>query len=483
MAFLIGGANSAADTGYDIENSLRCNGTDSYLTFTLGTPTSQRIATFSAWGKFMGQRSGSNDNSFWSFGNDYGQAIDIVRTNGTVTVYIDDSDQVYLNFNNGPYLRDPSAWYHLFVQIDTTQGTATNRMKFYLNGTQLDNTTASHENQPDEDYDIPGLASGQVMGMAARNGTAHFIDGYIAEMIYLDGTVGAISDFGETDEDSGIWKPKKYTAGNFGNNGAWLEFKQSGTGADASGIGADTSGNTNHFAVNNLAAIDQTTDTPTNNFATLNGLTVNYALRYHTLSEGNLRHTGIDSSADAGAAYSTMAFNTGKWYCEVKAIDVRGTTYPHIGVIPVDYSVEVGASGQPGYSATDTVAYEPDGRKLLNGSQLSYGDSFTDNDIIGIAIDCDDGAVYFSKNGTFQDSGDPTSGASKTGAALSFTPSKYYYFSSGVYEATSIFDYNFGNPPYANSSSVADGAGYGAFEYAPPSGYYALCTKNLAKYG
>ena len=207
MAFLIGGANSLT-AGYDIENSCRIKPADEgSLSFTLGTPTSQRIATFSAWGKFNGQRSGSYDSSFWSMGDDYGQAMNVVRTKGTPQIYLDDSDGKYLNFNNAPFLRDSSAWYHLFVQIDTTQSTATNRMKFFINGTQLDNTLASHESSPDEDYDIPGLASGQVLRIASRAGTTHFIDGYIAEMIYLDGTVGAISDFGETDSASGIWKP------------------------------------------------------------------------------------------------------------------------------------------------------------------------------------------------------------------------------------------------------------------------------------
>ena len=165
MAFVEVAANTL-DDAYSIENSLRCNGTDSYLNFTLGTPTSQRIATFSAWGKFNGQRSGSNDNSFWSMGDDAGQAMNVVRTAGTPQIYLDDSDGKNLSFNNGPNLRDSAAWYHFVVQIDTTQSTATNRMKWFINGTQLDNTIASHEVSPDQNYDIPGLASGQTIFIA-----------------------------------------------------------------------------------------------------------------------------------------------------------------------------------------------------------------------------------------------------------------------------------------------------------------------------
>jgi len=481
MAFLIGGANSAADTGYDIENSLRCNGTDSYLTFTLGTPTSQRIATFSAWGKFMGQRSGSNDNSFWSFGNDYGQAIDIVRTNGTVTVYIDDSDQVYLNFNNGPYLRDPSAWYHLFVQIDTTQGTATNRMKFYLNGTQLDNTTASHENQPDEDYDIPGLASGQVMGMAARNGTAHFIDGYIAEMIYLDGTVGAISDFGETDEDSGIWKPKKYTAGNFGNNGAWLEFKQSGTGADASGIGADTSGNTNHFTIDSDESITvfQTTDSPTNNFCTFNPISIGLG----TLLEGN---TQFDHDNGDAAVFGTMGMTNGKWYWEVKGLgaDNGGVQKWTPGIIGSEDHFEYN-NHDGGFAPEATSVYLGNGNVYENNSSVSSDyDTAVQNDIISIAVDMDNLKIYFAKNGTWMNSGDPTSGATGTGAvALTASFAPYIPIFGEGSGAEISFAVNFGNPSFSISSSQADDNGYGNFEYDVPTGFYALCTKNLAEFG
>ena len=234
MAFVEVAANTLDDGVYEISNSLRCNGTDSYLTFTLGTPTSQRIATFSAWGKFNGQRAGSNDNSFWSFGDDYGQAMNVVRTAGTPQIYIDDSDGINLSFNNGPNLRDTAAWYHFVVQIDTTQSTATNRMKWFINGTQLDNTTASHEVSPDQNYDIPGLASGQTMSISKRaSSSSHYIDGYIAEMIYLDGSIAAPTEFGEVN-DNGVWIPKKPSGLTFGNNCAWLEFKQTGTSANAS---------------------------------------------------------------------------------------------------------------------------------------------------------------------------------------------------------------------------------------------------------
>ena len=460
MAFVEVAANTLDDGVYEISNSLRCNGTDSYLTFTLGTPTSQRIATFSAWGKFNGQRAGSNDNSFWSFGDDYGQAMNVVRTAGTPQIYLDDSDGKNLSFNNGPNLRDTAAWYHFVVQIDTTQSTATNRMKWFINGTQLDNTTASHEASPDQNYDIPGLASGQVMGISARAGSAHFIDGYIAEMIYLDGSIAAPTNFGKVN-DNGVWVPKKPSGLTFGNNGAWLEFKQTGTSANASGIGADTSGNGNHFAVNNLAAIDVCTDTPTNNFCTMNPL----GMGGGTLAEGFLKETTDDN---AGCP-ATFAVANGKWYWE---IEITAGSNNHIGVADADYYSLLAASPND-YRIT---LYQPDGRVFNMGSTTQSGDSgrvYDTNDIMGIRLDLDSGTRTIK---WYED--DTLIATENIGSAqVLLTPF------SGKGGASNTCSYNFGNPSFTVSSGNADENGYGNFEYAVPSGHYALCTKNLAEYG
>ena len=483
MVFLVGGANSASG-GYEISNSLRCNGTDSYLNFTLGTPTSQRIATFSAWGKFNGQKSGSHDTSFWSMGDDYGQAMNVVRTKGTPQIYLDDSDGKQISWDNGPNFRDPSAWYHFVVQIDTTQSTDSNRMKWFINGTQLDNSTNSSVGYPTQNYDIPGLASGQTMTISKRaSSSSHYIDGYIAEMIYLDGSIAAPTEFGETN-DNGVWIPKEPTGLTFGNNGTWLEFKQTGTSANASGIGADTSGNTNHYTVNNLAAIDVTTDTPTNNFATLNPL-ANY-FNPATLSEGNTR---VDFANDASTSYiiSTIGVASGKWYCEVKGVDIP--SYGEIGIASRprqdDGNDDKLTANQYNYGYTAN-----NGNVKSNSTAgSSYGNSYSDGDMIGIAMDLDNNKLYFSKNGTWQNSGDPTTGSTGTGAfsiaAASTTHDGVYYFAGGsnINNDDTRMDFNFGNAPYSISSGNADANGYGNFEYAVPSGYYSLCTKNLAEYG
>jgi len=483
---VVGGTQS---TGYDIENSLRCNGSDSYLNFTLGTPTSAKKATFSAWGKFNGVRAGSHDNSFWSMGDDSGQAMNIVRTNGTPQIYLDDSDGKYLNFNN-LYLRDSAAWYHFVVQIDTTQSTATNRLKWFINGTQLDNSTASHEAQPDQNYDVPGLASGQVMRISSRGGSAHFIDGYIAEMIYLDGSIANPSEFGETNEDTGIWVPKKPTGLSFGNNGVWLEFKQTGTSANASGIGADTSGNGNHYTVNNLAAVDVCTDTPSNNFCTLqenynddgnNTVPADY-------SEGNTKMLTTVDGWKFGRG--TFLLEAGKWYAEVKATETGSGETGNFGIVPSEGGVVLGNTDDNDVFEGCRITLSSSSTDLLKldtGSGSTIFNNFASGNTAMLAIDLDNNKIWVGREGTWynDNNASTTLDASNHDIAL---PSVNHGWVFGVGQSRNgsdnvTYEYNWGNPPNSISSGNADANGYGNFEFAVPSGFYAVCTKNLAEYG
>jgi hypothetical protein len=299
----------------------------------------------------------------------------------------------------------------------------------------------------------------------------------MCEVAHVDGQQLAPTAFGEFDDDSGIWKPKDFKNDTtFGTNGYYLEFKQSGVGTNASGMGADTSGNDNHFAVNNLTAIDQSTDTCTNNFAVLNRLawTTGSGL---TFSEGNLKVA--NSVSDWRPVISTIPVTTGKWYCEIKCTAIgSGAQY---GVTPItDYNDPGNLAFNIGDQAR-TFVYINDGNKENNGSAASYGNTYTTNDIIGIAIDLTNNYIYFSKNGTFQASGDPTSGSSGTNAAYALTDGYYYGFTFATNAGTA--EINFGSPSFSISSGNSDGNGYGNFEYSVPSGYYALNSKNLAEYG
>jgi hypothetical protein len=220
------------------------------------------------------------------------------------------------------------------------------------------------------------------------------------------------------------------------------------------------------------------TDTCTNNFATLNPLGHN--AKFSTYTEGNLHIVG-NSSSSASRDHSTIAPSQGKWYMEFKAKDIQGTSYPAVGIISSSDAATSGGDQVGG--ATNSVSYRAGGTILSNGSVTDTESTFTDNDIIGIAMDLDNGAVYFHKNGTYQNSGDPTSGSSRTGSLYNFTVSDSYHFSATLFTVDAEVEANFGNPTYGISSGNSDAEGHGNFEYAVPSGYYALNSKNLAEYG
>ena len=467
MAFLIGGANSAAaDTGYNIANSLRFNDGDSaYLDITPGAEGDRTKWTISAWVKrgALGIECGIMGTVETTAAGDSGARMCRLKW--------DDDDNLGIFSDNPDALkvvatavhRDPSAWYHIVCACDTTQATDTNRLKFYVNGTQL--TSFGTTVWPAEDAETGfGYTHAHRVGWGYGGGTEP-LDGYLADVYFIDGTQYAASDFGETDEDSGIWKPKEADV-TFGTNGFFLEFKGTGTSADASGKGADTSGEDNHLDDTNLAATDQCTDTPTNNFCTMNPLANAQA---YTLSEGNLKCVG--TATNDKYLFSTFGLTSGKWYYEVE-VDDQGTR-GQIWLTDADHNStgSIGDhnsalyechNGNWGTSATDT------------GTNTAGAAS--DGDVLTVAIDLDNGQIWTHKNENVNVGGT----AEATGLPLTTT------YRIAVRETDSTFTdfiFNFGNPPTAISSGNADANGYGNFEYAVPSGYYALCTKNLAEFG
>jgi hypothetical protein len=233
-------------------------------------------------------------------------------------------------------------------------------------------------------------------------------------------------------------------------------------------MGADTSGNDNHFAVTNLAATDVTTDTPTNNFCTWNPL-IGRAAAYATFAEGNL-----DADFTSGSVYwratGSIGVTSGKWYAEIKCIDDGGNNDLKIGV-------EHASPDQTTIDGVHKVIESFSGNKASGGSASSYGDTYTNGDIIGVLLDMDNGTIKFSKNGTLM-----ASGASAYTDLISAMPDSGWAFFAYGYDNANV-QANFGNAPFSISSGNADANGYGNFEYAVPSGYYALCTKNLAEYG
>jgi hypothetical protein len=202
------------------------------------------------------------------------------------------------------------------------------------------------------------------------------------------------------------------------------------------------------------------TNATTANYATLNPLVNVPSFNFTTLSNGNLTSIG-NSATNNGVNFSTQTVKTGKWYAEFTCTGSSGS-YPMVGI--TDPTQLGSTGGTPGYGSNG-VGYIASGLKTVNNAQTSYGDSFTTNDVIGIAVDADNGAVYFSKNGTFQNSGVPTSGSSKTGAAYTYTGGTIeFYLSVSAYQSGTGFHANFGQRP---------------FSYTPPTGFVALNTFNL----
>jgi len=469
-------SNSISDLGYEVDNSLRFDGaSNDYLSKTPASDGNLTTMTFSLWikrsklgtdQKFISTNYASSSLFYMRF-NTSDQLQLIGYSGGGATLHV--------NKITNRVFRDTSAWYHLVVTLDSTDATAEDRCKIFING-EIE-TSFNASSNPSLNRTFVWNKSSHVNGIGhyAYDGSSHFY-GYMSEFCFIDGTALDATSFGEFDADSGIWKPIDVSGLTFGTNGFYLPFENSGA------LGQDDSGNGNNWTVNNLTSIDQTTDTPTNNFATFNRL-IKTGNDIKTLANGNTSITASSSSA-WGTLYSTIPVNTGKWYCEIK-IDGINSGDPNnfiFGVKDID-QINHSSNNQVA-DTTNGYGYRGvTGKKENNGTQTTYGNSYTTGDIVGIALDLDNHKLYFSKNGTFQNSGDPTSGATGTGSAFDLTTDKYYVFGTSSYYTQEQYSINFGNPPYTISSGNSDGNGYGNFEYAPPSGYYALNTKNLAEYG
>jgi len=461
------GANSVSGD-YEVSNSLRFDdGSGAYVSRTQ-TAGNRRTFTWSAWVKrgVVGTRQtllsagiDGNDESFLRF--DASDYISFKESTGNSPEFLLDTTPVF---------RDPAAWYHIVYAIDTTQGTDSNRVKLYVNGSQI--TSFQNTNYPSQNYDTRFNNNSQVLylGMNVPDYRDYY-DGYMTEVNYIDGSAKSPTDFGEYD-DNGVWVPKKYS-GSYGTNGFFLEFQQTGTSQNSSGIGADTSGNDNHLAVTNLAGTDVTTDTCTNNYCTLNSIRgpVGSNSSNVPLFEGNLKASHTDNAYKQ--CEGTIFPTAGKWYWETLIVS-DGTDAGAIGIV---------TSGQPtgAYPGTTINGYGYDsygsGSKIHNNSRdNSYGASYTVDDIMGTALDLDNGTLTFYKNNSSQ--GQAYSG---------ITSSLGWSYGHGSYYATNTIIVNFGQEgSFAGQKTAqgnSDANGYGDFYYSPPSGHYALNTKNLAEFG
>ena len=445
-----------------------------FLSTTLGTPTSSRIWTFSTWLKRGGLNStqhifsidsGSNRDAF-SFDSDNGLRL---YFNGSATGYAD--------LSTNRVLRDTSAFYHLVIAVDTTQSTAANRVKLYINGSQYtwDETTVFG----DQNYDTFN-ASGNTFRIGRDRTDGNYFDGILAHTHFVDGTQYTASTFGESDSTSGIWTPKTAPSVTYGNNGFFLKFENSGN------LDLDSSGNSRSFTTS--GTLTQSVDTPSNNFATLNARS-NTSTGF-TFANANLSATF--SSSNWETIQGSQGINKGKWYYEVKASGLS-SGYMMVGWTSVNFMNQSPTNyvGH-GHSEPSYALHYGDGgvyysTSSANTQDSSYGVTYTNNDIIGCAIDIDNGKLYWSKNGTWMNSGVPTSGSTGTGAfSIADTATNYFWnpVISLYNGAQGMF--NFGQGYFGTtqvSSAQADDGGVGIMEYDVPANYRVLCTKNIKDYG
>jgi len=481
---LPGNVASATAGGYEVANSCRFNAADDpYFSRTLGTATNRKKFTISVWVKLGSLVTGdNNEKTIFAAGSDYSGFHLDGNSDPALAFNIDNSDGFSLVTTQ--VLRDHSAWYHLVAAVDTTQGTEANRVKFYINGSQVSNFDTS--NYPDQNYepDINSAVEHRIGKHTTTSGTRKW-DGYMAEFVFIDGTQYAASDFGESDEDSPtIWKPKDVSELTFGTNGFYLDFE------DSSNLGNDASTNTNDWAENNIAAADQATDTPTNNFCTLNPIdTATDSSATFKITEGNLVLGDSGSNDNDMGLRATMGVLGGKWYWEVKKLETAGT----IGIVSSHTDVTGGDVVNNDSVCSRNISSNGTGSSLVYWNNTTFTNDaslqgYAANDIIGVALDMDNGKLYFSINGTFKgfdnNASDPAAG---TNANFTDIPTDKGFIMPYVEKRGSADpsdQFNFGGcPAFSVSSGNADGKGYGNFEYSPPSGFLALCTKNLGSTG
>jgi len=430
--FRIGGVQ-----GYQITNSLRFRASNSaYLTRTPAVAGNRKTATLSVWVKrgslgslmdFLGVGAGNTEALRFTAGNNL-----LVRFGN-------------LDSTTNALFRDPSAWGHLLVARDTTQATSTDRLKVWWNNVAL---TFSSYSVPAQNSDTDLCNS--VLHDIGRGGG--YFDGHLANLYLIDGQALTPSSFGQADVSTGVWVPKAYS-GTFGTTGFFLQFKDA---ASTTTIGYDTSGNSNNFTTSGISVtsgvtFDQMTDTPTLNYAVMNPLDLSGTAA--TFQWANLQVTR--SGASLAQAYSSIWPSSGKWYCEMTA----GADVANLSPGIITGSVNAGANRYLGQDAF-TYAYDVGGQKVNNGSYTAYGNSWTAGDVIGIIIDADNGKLYFSKNGTVQNSGDPVSGTNAAFTSLTGPFRVAVHVENG-----GLGDFNFGQR---------------AFSYTPPSGFKALNTANLS---
>jgi len=453
------------------------------LYYTPSTYSSSTTGTFSFWIK-RGKLSSEGNTVIWSntSTNDNNRTYFSINSDDKIRVSVQYSGSDDDNVTNAKF-RDTFGWMHIVIRLDSTQGTAANRCVIWVNGEQQSMSSNA------------GTPSGNITAFQTSLSNSHFWGGiygsasgldnaYLTQCVYCDGQAYSASNFGETDSTTGEWKPKTDLSGlTFGNNGYWLKFENSAN------MGLDSSGNSNNLT-NNSNEVLQVADNPSNVFATFNPISGSGTMAGNaTFSNGN------NTVLCAGSVYnpfgSTIGVNKGKYYAEFKTLNEPGDGM--IGIF-----AKLGASGN--YIGSQTHQYSwyrssgNTGRIRNNSNDIVTGiGGYTTNDIIGIALDCDNNKLYMHKNGTYISNGSGTGDPTNGNYGISITDPDdtdlgFYFMTAMDWGGSGRGNWsaNFGNG-YFGTTAVAtnSGNGYqdvdgnGIFNYTVPTNYRALCTKGL----
>jgi hypothetical protein len=455
------------DDGYNLTNSLRFRASaNAYLSRTGSTATDAKKATYSFWFKRGALTTGQ-----WLFTGGAGGAVTLIGFNGS-----SDAFSVLLTDVSGEgnittaVFRDPSAWYHFVIAIDTTQATTADRAKIYVNGVLQTVTLANGGIGINSNW---GFNTANTLNIGRYTGGSSYTDGYMTEINFIDGQALTPSSFGETSTSTGVWIPKKFV-GTYGTNGFYLPFTDNSALTTSSnvGLGKDFSGNSNYFATNNISitagsTYDSMTDVPTltsataANYATFNPLN---SANNGTLGGGNLNIDSNSGSASAQTTAGTMSMKSGKYYFEYTRVQSSNDT--RFGIIRDDKFI---SGSNVGLSASEYGYYViSSGTLSVDGTTTSsWITAFSQGDVGMIAYDADTGKVWFGRNGTWGGSGDPAAGTNPAATVNSFATYGYTAWvrviggGSPAIEQGAI---NFGQRPFA---------------YTPPTGFVRLNTFNL----
>ena len=451
------------DDGYNLTKSLRFRSSaGASLSRTPSVAGNQQTWTWSGW--FKRGILSSTQPAIFSCGTYPTNLFQVIFDNGSTADIINitnypNSTTPNLDLRTTQVFRDPSSWYHIIIATDTTQATNANRVKLYINGVQV--TAFGTATYPAQNASLNINNNGITNNIGNRPTNSNPFDGYMTEINFIDGQALTPSSFGSTNALTGVWQPARYT-GTYGTNGFYLPFTNT---ASTTALGYDSSGNgnnwtTNNFSISSNSTYDSINDVPTltsatqANYAVLNPLDKRSLIE---LTNANL-HVQADSSGSWGQVRSTVAFpTTGKWYWEfVFNTGTNSFSVNGIGNSGTSLSLDYAPS-----SWANVYQFMGSGTLYANNSSSSYGSSLSSGDVLMVAFDRDNSAIYFGKNGTWFNSSNPATQTSP--AASSISTSLTFFPMCGSVNASGG-DINFGQRP---------------FSYTPPTGFVALNTYNL----